>query len=242
MINKKRFLQKTSNSICKRLMEFVNLNSDFYIAAKPDYVTELNKIENFHDIYKEWIQKSKKANSIDLTRLYMLHMQIDRIKSDNIDGDIAELGVYRGSTAKIFKKLLPNKELYLFDTFEGFDKRDTEAKGSKGDFAESLENVMSYVGAERVHYIKGYFPESAEKLDPEVKFSLVHLDADLLNPQLAGLEFFYPKLAKGGIIIVHDCNNYFEGSREALDKFCSEYNVASVLMPDKSGSAIIQKV
>lgn len=241
IVNKKRFFQKLSNSVAKRMIDFINIKSDFYIAAKPDYARDLNKINEFEKLYKIWTEKSKKANSIDLTRFYMLHMQIDYILKNNISGAIAELGVFRGTTARFFRELLPDRELYLFDTFEGFDKRDTRDMGTSGEFAESLENVRAFVGEDKTYFIKGYFPESANDFNDKIRFALVQLDADLYNPQKSGLDFFYPRMTKGGVIVVHDCNNVFSGSRDALEQFCTENKLDAVYMPDKSGSAILIK-
>ena len=48
--------------------------------------------------------------------------------------------------------------------------------------------------------------------DPVNQYALVHLDADLYSPQFSGLQYFYPRMTPGGVIIIHDCNNEFSGS------------------------------
>ena len=73
------------------------------------------------------------------------------------------------------------------------------------------------------------------------KYALVHLDADLYNPQLSGLEYFYTRTTKGGLIIIHDCNNEYFGSRAALDEFFLDKPETPIVIPDKSGSAIVVK-
>jgi O-methyltransferase len=71
---------------------------------------------------------------------------------------------------------------------------------------------------------------------------LVSLDADLYDPIYAGLSFFYPRLVKGGYILIHDFNNdNYKGARRAVEQFCSEQNVNFVPLPDSGGSAIISK-
>jgi Macrocin-O-methyltransferase (TylF) len=46
------------------------------------------------------------------------------LETEHVAGSIAELGVYKGTTAKLLHELLPGRTLWLFDTFEGFDARD----------------------------------------------------------------------------------------------------------------------
>jgi len=68
----------------------------------------------------------------------------------------------------------------------------------------------------------------------------VHLDADLYDPTLSGLRFFYPRLSKRGILLVHDYNAW-PGARRAVDEFFSALPELPIPMPDKSGSALIVK-
>jgi O-methyltransferase len=69
-------------------------------------------------------------------------------------------------------------------------------------------------------------------------FAFVHLDADLYDPIMAGLQFFYPRVAKGGIIVVHDYNSW-PGARRAVDVYFQDKPEVPVPMPDKSGSVVI---
>ena len=86
--------------------------------------------------------------------------------------------------------------------------------------------------------VKGFFPESAKGI--EDSFVLVSLDADLYDPIYAGLHFFFPRLVKGGYILIHDFNNdNYKGARKAVEQFCSEQGLNFVPLPDSGGSAII---
>ena len=121
-------------------------------------------------------------------------------------GDVAELGVAYGASAKLLSlRLPPGKQLYLFDTFEGLPEV-TAPDGRRfraGEFQSNLDDVRRYVGTERVQYCPGLFPASAESLGG-LMFSFVHLDADLYESTLAAFEFFYPRLVPGGIVLCHD--------------------------------------
>ena len=101
--------------------------------------------------------------------------------------------------------------LYLFDTFEGLPQGTlNEDPGfGAGQFSEtSLEQVSAYLKAfKNVHIYKGLFPASVSGQDPEQqRYRLVHLDLDLYQSTLDALSFFYPRMAKGGVIVSHDYN------------------------------------
>ena len=149
--------------------------------------------------------------------MYFLINQIEYIKNNNIDGLIAEVGVFKGTTAKLFHQAFPDRELLLFDTFDGFDERDINhekenSRAKSGGWNSSLDNVKDFIGSSKlVQFFPGYFPETAENINPNYSYALVHLDADLYNPQISGLEYFYKRIVRGGVLIVHDCNNeYFK--------------------------------
>jgi O-methyltransferase len=126
--------------------------------------------------------------------------------TDRTPGDIAELGVAYGASAKLLSMRLPaRKHLHLFDTFQGLPEV-TAADGIRfraGEFESRFEDVRRYVGTERVHYYPGLFPATADPLRGHL-FSFIHLDADLYASTLAAFEFFYPRLSSGGIMLCHD--------------------------------------
>ena len=86
------------------------------------------------------------------------------------------------------------------------------------------------------------FPETTANIQSQNSYALVHLDADLYKPQLSGLEYFYPRVSRGGVIIIHDCNNEYFGSKKAVDEFFLDKPETPILIPDKSGSAIVIKI
>lgn len=89
---------------------------------------------------------------------------------------------------------------------------------------------------------QGYFPESITDEVRQNRYSIVSLDADLYEPTKAGIEFFYPRMTKGGIFFLHDYSSLmWPGSKKAIDEFCEKVNEYIVLMPDKSGSAFLRK-
>jgi O-methyltransferase len=187
-------------------------------------------------------------NYFDYIRLATLELASYEIKKKKLTGNVAELGVYKGKFAKYINQYFPDRKLYLFDTFRGFDKRDIEREKSKQfslaeqDFSDtSLEVVLGQMPfPNNCIPVKGFFPDSASRI--EDVFVFVSLDADLFEPIYQGLLFFYPRLREGGYIFVHDFNNdAYKGAREAVERFCSEQKINFLALPDLGGSAILMK-
>ena len=56
----------------------------------------------------------------------------------------------------------------------------------------------------------------------------------------AGLDFFYPLMSQGGLILLHDYVDW-DGANRAIKEFCNLHNEQIIVMPDQSGSAFIRK-
>lgn len=141
-----------------------------------------------------------------------------------IKGDIAEVGVYKGGTAKIICKAKGSKKLHLFDTFEGLPEatvNDDKEFVSQEKFYVSYEGVKNFLKKEKgVYLYKGLFPSTAKPIE-NLHFSFVHLDVDLYKSTLDCLEFFYPRMSKGGVILSHDYTNLI-GVNKAFNNFFSD--------------------
>jgi O-methyltransferase len=190
-------------------------------------------------------------DSWDTVRRDMIILLLRELVARKIDGDMAELGVYRGLSARLIHHYLPERKLYLFDTFTGFDERDVKAElaatGRKTDrtaFSQTeVKKALAHIAPlnSNVEVFPGFFPESAPAFLARKKFAFVHLDADLHDPILAGLSFFYGKVVPGGFILVHDYNSWL-GARKAVTEFFRDKPETPIPMPDKSGSALILKL
>jgi hypothetical protein len=140
-----------------------------------------------------------------------------------LDGDMAEVGVYQGCSAKIISIASGGKPLHLFDTFAGLPSpHETEQdRMQTGHYAASLRSVQAFLADESdVHFYPGLFPETATPVS-DIKFSFVHLDVDLKSSTLGCLRFFYPRMVSGGVILTHDYS-YLDGVREAFEEFLED--------------------
>lgn len=187
----------------------------------------------------------------DNTRRDMIALLLRMVMDRGVPGDFAEVGVYKGLTARLIHHYAPERALHLFDTFEGFteqglagESRATGLKVSPKLFANtSLDRVRAFVNPVNatVFFYRGYFPQSIPRTLHERTFAFVHLDADLYAPILEGLRFFYPRVPRGGVILVHDYNSW-PGARRAVDEFFAGKPETPLPMPDKSGSAVVVKL
>ncbi len=152
---------------------------------------------------------------------YSLCMALKSVEA--ILGDVAEIGAYRGGSAKLLLKTMNGKKrMYVFDTFNGLptlSELDTDDDLGPGYFTESVEVVRAYLSEyPNVHVYPGIFPSQTSKFIKNNKFSFVHLDVDLYQGTLDCLRFFYSRINRGGIIMVHDYVN-IQGVQQAVQKF-----------------------
>jgi len=179
-------------------------------------------------IKREKIDRSYVSLTIE-SRIVFLEKTAQLFRENNVQGSVAEGGVFQGEFAKEINRVFPEKTFYLFDTFTGFDERDVNieqteqfSQSKAGHFnITSEELVLSKLPhPEKCVIRKGYFPETTAGMDENEKFCFVNLDFDLYQPILSGLEFFVPCMVKGGIILIDD---YFaegyKGAKAAVDAF-----------------------
>jgi O-methyltransferase len=187
-------------------------------------------------------------SSIDVVRYAAVALALNRIRSANVPGDLAEVGVYKGDLSRFMARLAPERTLHLFDTFSGFPAQDCESDDEPHDHRfkdTSVDQVKQAIGGDCANVIfhVGYFPDTAGALTAE-KFAFVTLDADKYQPTLAALEVFYPRMSKGGDIFVHDYNSPESsyGVSRAVNGFFQGKPEQIVELPDRGGSVIIRKL
>lgn len=219
-----------------------------YPVAIPDSINFFNRYKEYVNMKGLYTARNAVNKLKDYSRLHSMMLNLHRILEGGVEGVFAELGVYLGNNCAVLHEYCKkyNRKLYMFDTFEGFDARDLTGidKDQMMQFKDTtIDGVRAFVGDdEYTKYIKGYFPESVTSECREEKYAFVSLDCDLYQPLKAGLEFFYPRMSKGGMIFIHDYSGcFFEGARMAVDEYCNENHLSVVLLPDKAGTAVLVK-
>lgn len=195
----------------------------------------------------------------DYCRYRTLELVAEEIYKNNVCGNVAEAGVAQGHFAKIINRAFPDRQLYLYDTFEGFDENDKKRDIEKGYTSENFFCYSTHFGSRGVEknieivrsqmkyldnceFRQGYFPDSAVN-EQEEKFAFVSIDMDLYDPIFAGLNFFYPRLSNGGYIFLHDYNHCeFKGIKVAVENFeKTNGKLSKFPLSDQGGTLIIHK-
>ena len=233
----------------KNNWQLCDRNRDYTAAEKILDPSYLDSIRAPQYAVREplWVSESP-LTARDLENDYVRMRTLEALcrELEGLPGAAVELGVYRGGFARCMNLLLPERTLYLFDTFEGFDE--TEAKGEAAGFVQAHRNT----GADRVLRLmphpekviikRGLFPASLGGL--EDRFALVSLDVDLEESTLAGLRWFYPRLNPGGYLLLHDYNSpRLPGVKRALRCYETELgqHIPTVPLCDVNGTLVLCK-
>lgn len=176
----------------------------------------------------------------DINRIGKIIAHYELFKSAaDIPGAIVEAGVFKAAAFTrfaAFRELCANpysKKLIGFDTFgkfpktkfshdKKFRKRCIDAAGPSSISKQQLEEVLSKKGIYRnIELVDGDItmtvPEYV-KAHPELKISLLNLDVDIYEPSVTVLKYLYPKITKGGILILDDYG-VFPGETKAIDDY-----------------------
>jgi hypothetical protein len=184
--------------------------SHYGCAERKQFASHLKKIRSDTDLLLE---------DIEAYHIYMAAKITEKIV-----GDIAEVGVYKGGSAKIICSAKGERSLHLFDTFAGLprvDDVDAVWPFYEGKFAASYDEVKAYLAQEKnVFLYKGLFPDTSGPVNDK-RFSFVNLDVDTYDSTKKCLEFFYPRMNRGGVIVSHDYLTA-PGVRKAVDEYFAD--------------------
>lgn len=142
------------------------------------------------------------------------------------EGDIAEVGIYKGGSFKLLCELFPDRSILGFDTFEGLplDKWNPREVHKPGEFSDtSLEGVTNFLSPDgkpsNWTLTVGIFPGSAYSFVWKT-FAFVHIDTDFYECVKDSIDWFWPRLVDDGIMVFDDYDwPNCPGVKKALDEF-----------------------
>lgn len=190
----------------------------------------------------------------DYVRWRALKLMAELIEARNLEGAVAEAGVWRGGFSYFINLFFPKRKFYLFDTFTGFDKEQIkeEVANQKIDSFFQDQQTFDSTSIEFVYnkmphkenciFCKGLFEQTSPLVD-EKNFVFVSLDMDLFKPMLTALEYFWPKMQVGGAIFMHDFNHSkIHGIRDVVQEFEKRHGfIPKMPLPDEGGSIVLLK-
>ena len=206
-------MHKKLDKIIKRGFRLIGLDVYKYDKVLPNMWTN---IEEYQILYEE----IKERTVVTQPRCFMLYQLAKH--ANNITGEIAEVGVYKGGTGKLISKTCPKKTVHLFDTFSGMPTVSEDIDILKtGDFSDtSLESVQDFLkNCNNIAYHPGFFPETADAIKDR-SFCLVYIDVDIYQSVKDCLKFFYNRVVPGGVIVFDDYEHKSTpGVKKAINEF-----------------------
>lgn len=191
---------------------------------KGAHTVYLHRIYMSDPEFLESIKPSLGKTRCASDKMFVMYQLINLIR--NLEGCVVEVGVFQGGTAKLFTRLMPNREIHLYDTFEGIpqilNEHDIPGHMWREFRNTSAEVVAEYVGCrDRVFIHKGIFPNTFNRDDLHGRrVVFAHIDTDTYIGTKNGLEVIYPLLVNGGIVIIDDYKmENFEGIEAAVKEF-----------------------
>ncbi|XMN08677.1 TylF/MycF/NovP-related O-methyltransferase [Streptomyces griseobrunneus] len=220
--------------------------------------------EDYDDEARDIIRAVKPYSMTSPERLNAFILATRYIARHNIPGDIVECGVWRGGSMQACARTLlsvgeTERELYLFDTYEGMTEPTAEdlrrdgrpaqelldaqgkdrpiwAVASLDDVKAGFDNVP--YPKERVHYVQGRVEDTVPGQAPE-QISILRLDTDWYASTKHELEHLYARLVSGGVLLIDDYG-YWQGSRQAVDEFLDKTGERLLLLRMDEGRIAVK--
>jgi len=196
-----------------------------------------NEFLEIHDACRRYAVKTTTKAS-----LFGLYKAVEYIVRAKIQGDIVECGVWKGGGAMVIARTLlkfgeTHRRLYLYDTFAGMtepvevdvgipDGASALKRWRRGHFHEwaiiSLEEARANVRntgypAENLVFVQGRVEETIPRICPE-RIAVLRLDTDWYESTRHELAHLYPRLSKGGVVLIDDYG-YWAGAKKATDEY-----------------------
>lgn len=200
----------------------------------------------------------KKVRPFTMTspeRIFSLCEAVKYVCDKRIEGSFVECGVWKGGSAMAAAEMLlstgdVSRDLFLFDTFEGMSPPTEEDVDVMGVMAKNLleqsdrqeeesvwcratlDGVKVALGStgyplDKIHFIQGMVEQTIPHAAPD-KIAILRLDTDWYESTKHELEHLFPRLAKGGVLIIDDYGHW-QGARKAVDEYI-EKNGLKILL------------
>lgn len=178
----------------------------------------------YDETFNAYLDRFNERRMPNSDRRWMMYQLLRMI--DTVPGDTAECGVYDGAGSWIVcamnRQSAQARTHFVFDSFEGLSEPEAVdgTHWKRGELACPLDRVRANLAEfERVSYHQGWIParfgDAADR-----RFAFVHIDVDLYQPTLDSIEFFYPRIPPGGILL---CDDYLFTSCPGATRACDEY-------------------
>jgi hypothetical protein len=202
---------------------------------------------DMEDSFRQIWAQVKDFTMTSVERGYALYKAVMYIIESGINGDFVECGVWKGGSCMLIARTLleagvSDRLIYLYDTFEGMpepgdkdqiawngksvhEKWDSDKAGLTNNFTdwavglEAVKETILKTGYpdDNIRYVEGMVEESLKTERPE-QICLLRLDTDWYDSTRAELDYLYPLLNRGAVLIIDDYG-HFTGAKLAVDEY-----------------------
>lgn len=172
---------------------------------------------------------------VGLKRLDNVQRCVETVLNEKIPGDLIETGVWRGGVTILMRGILEahgirDRRVWVADSFQGLPRPDIERSPKDSLLAalvvseEAVRGNFARYGLldDQVQFLPGWFRDTLPTA-PIEHLAVLRLDGDLYESTLDALTYLYPKLSRGGFVIVDDYNLPF--CQEAIHDFRSTQGI-----------------
>ena len=152
---------------------------------------------------------------VDIYRCWDLWAALAQVAE--VPGDVLEVGVWRGGTGALMaeraRRLGLDAEVILADTFRGVVNAGSEDPwyrgGEHSDTSVAIvEELLAGFPGVRHRIAEGMFPDDTGEELAGRSLRLVHIDVDVYDSAKATLNWAWPRLGVGGLVIFDDYGFY----------------------------------
>lgn len=212
----------------------------------------------FPDVADSHLRIYQSVHELTMTspeRVFALCSAVEYIVENQIEGDCVECGVWRGGSMAATAQILVqfdemDRTLWMYDTFEGMSEPSEEDVDLRGQVARQLlddqdrldeksiwcfsplnqvKQTMRKTGydGKNMEFVKGKVEDTLPTKTPE-KIALLRLDTDWYESTRCEMEYLFPLLVPGGVIIIDDYGHW-EGCRRAIDEYVKKNGISLFL-------------
>ena len=212
----------------------------------------------FNALYRGGLEKTGTPEAGEKRRARFYNLLHLARQTHHLDGAMVECGCWKGLSSFIMLSDLQRRDAdfkgkgyFICDSFAGLSeptnhdvihdpKVGVEVGGQSGGFSASLEEVRANLSEfPEVDFYPGWLPQSLNDI-PDQAYRFVHIDLDLHEPIQGTVEYFYPRLVRGGILLCDDYGSLlWPGAKNAIDQYCRQHAIR--LLPLSTGQAVLWK-
>lgn len=225
----------------------MSIISQYFLKPLGLQMSKIKKDEEFIQdvVFLKIFQQCKPYTMTSIERMYALYNAVKYVIQNNIEGDFVECGVWRGGSSMMIALTLKSmnisdRQLFLYDTYEGMSEPTENDIDFRGGNADSLlkQNVQDKENSvwcladlqdvqnnmklteyplNNIKFVQGKVEDTIPQTISE-SIALLRLDTDWYESTAHELKYLYPKLQNRGVLIIDDYGHW-EGCRKAVDEY-----------------------